>query len=469
MTRRYRKRQKAAKRRGATPASGRRLLFPFGFRGASVPDRVAQAILAGIRDERAGGRHGAGCLHGRPGTGLGRCRSLRWSYHPPGAGVRRARGRDCPVGAGRTTAAARGQGALRVGARRPAAAAGRGHHRPTGLLPARGVRRARHPHGLHGRDGGRGGSAGIRCGLHSAAFPARGIAARQTHDRIPCPARLDAAAHARLGRHRLSLRSALDPDAGPRHGWQHLRVRHHAGGVSHRNCPGRRSGRQGRRAPRTGCGRLRVRAVGHWRALGRRLRLDGPADSRRADDPGDGAFRRGGDVAGDDFHRRHPAAGGKSAGTGRERGHGQHGASLRLEYRGRHHRRDPRGLRDHSGPGIRGIDPACRGRQFLPGAVGGRLRRQAQAHPRGHCVRRHRGGACDLQSGSAPGGVCNPRFRRGLPKPAERTLLRRRALLHRDAAGLGQSLLPALPTAYAMSIRWRTRASISSSTTRATP
>ena len=47
-----------------------------------------------------GRRHGAGRLHGRAGAGLGGCRALRRARHPPGAGVRPARGRDRPVRAG---------------------------------------------------------------------------------------------------------------------------------------------------------------------------------------------------------------------------------------------------------------------------------------------------------------------------------------------------------------------------------
>ena len=43
---------------------------------------------------------------------------------------------------------------------------------------------------------------------------------------------MDAAPDARFRRNRVSLRSALDAHADPRHGRQHLRLRHHAGGIS---------------------------------------------------------------------------------------------------------------------------------------------------------------------------------------------------------------------------------------------
>ena len=77
------------------------LLLPFGPGGAVVPDRLAAAVLAGVRHQRARRRHRcwpptwAGWRWARrlPGRYAGR-------GHPPGAGVRLARGRDRPVGAG---------------------------------------------------------------------------------------------------------------------------------------------------------------------------------------------------------------------------------------------------------------------------------------------------------------------------------------------------------------------------------
>ena len=122
-------------------------------------------------------------------------------------------------------------------------------------------------------------------GLHTAAVAAIRIAQGQADGRVPRPARVDAAAHADLRRQRISLRSAVDPDADPRHGRQHLRVCHHACGVPHRHRAGRRSGGQGRRAPRARRRRIRVRAGGHRRTLHGGLRLDGAADSRREATP----------------------------------------------------------------------------------------------------------------------------------------------------------------------------------------
>ena len=115
-----------------------RVFLSLGSRGAAVPDRLAQAVLAGFRYQRARGRHGTGRLHGWAGVGLGRRRSVRRACYPPGSRVRHSRGRDRPVGAGGASAVARGQGALCVDARRSAGPAGRSRHRPADLLPAGG-------------------------------------------------------------------------------------------------------------------------------------------------------------------------------------------------------------------------------------------------------------------------------------------------------------------------------------------
>ena len=63
--------------------------------------------------------------------------------------------------------------------------------------------------------------------------------------------------------------------------------------------------------------------------------------------------------------------------------------------------------------------------------------------PGRHRVRRYRRGACALQSGPATGGGGKLRIQLGLSSPATGTVLRRRALLHSDAARLGHQLLPA--------------------------
>ena len=310
-----------------------------------------QAVFAGVRHQRARRRHGAGRLHGRAGAGLGGGRALRRARHPTGAGLRPARGRDRPVGAGGAAAAAGGPGALRVDTGRAAGAAGRGRHRPAGLLPAGGVRGAGRSHELHGRhaaaadplrrahrrrsgaEGGaavchqhrRGGGAARwpppscccrRSGLNRtvwvgvavnalvfviAAALARGrrdsvageadgggrarggggppgfveACIRPLFERaaplrerlaaaVPHPAWVDAAADAGLRRQRVSLRSALDPDAGPCDRRQHLCLRHDAGGVPHRHRAGRRPWRA----------RWRSGASGpRWRSRSRRRPL----------------------------------------------------------------------------------------------------------------------------------------------------------------------------------------------------
>ena len=68
---------------------------------------------------------------------------------------------------------------------------------------------------------------------------------------------------------------------------------------------------------------------------------------------------------------------------------------------------------------------------------------RAQADPGGHRRCRPRRDARVLQPVPPPGGSGKLRFHRRLSRSAAGTVLRRRALLHRDAAGFGQQLLRA--------------------------
>ena len=130
-----------------------------------------------------------------------------------------------------------------------------------------------------GRDNRRFGATRLLFGLHPAPVPGDIHGERPPVDGLSEPARVDVAPHAGIRGKRLSLRSALDTHAHPRHGWQHLRLRHHAGSVSDGNRDRRRPGRQGRRTARARRHRLRTHPVGRRRVVRGRVCLDGPRSS----------------------------------------------------------------------------------------------------------------------------------------------------------------------------------------------
>ena len=114
----------------------------------------------------------------------------------------------------------------------------------------------------------------------------------------------------------------------------------------------------------------------------------------------------------------------------------------------RHHRCDPRRIRAHSGPRIRRIDPDRGRRQFrfLALWAAGCVARP-RPDPGRHRVRRYRRGACALHADPAPGGGVEFRIQRDLSGPATGVVLRRRALLHSDAARCGHRTTTCAPTA----------------------